>query len=195
MMNYVWAGMIAAAYLFACFNGNLESVTQSALDGAKSAVEMTLSLLGMMCLWTGLLEIAKRSGLTEKISKLLQAPVRFLFPQISRDREAIHAIVMNMTANFLGLSNAATPLGLQAMAELDRANGKRKRASDAMCMFVVLNTASINLIPTTLITLRSVAGSNDPFGIIVPVWVCSLISVSVGVAAVKIFSAKEGRKY
>lgn len=194
MMNYVWAGMILAAYLFALVNGNVETVTQGALDGAKSAVEMTLALLGMMCFWTGLLEIAKRSGMTEKLARLARPLMGFLFPQLKRDSAAVSAIVMNMTANFLGLSNAATPLGLKAMEELNRANGGRSRASDAMCMFVVINTASINLIPTTLITLRSAAGSSDPFGIIVPVWISSLLSVTVGVAAVKMFSKKDARR-
>lgn len=194
MMNYVWAGMILAAYLFALMNGNVEAVTQGALDGAKSAVEMTLALLGMMCFWTGLLEIAKRSGMTEKLARLARPLMSFLFPQLKRDGTAVSAIVMNMTANFLGLSNAATPLGLKAMEELNRANGGSSRASDAMCMFVVINTASINLIPTTLITLRSAAGSSDPFGIIVPVWISSLLSVAVGVAAVKMFSKKDARR-
>ena len=194
MMNYVWAGMIFAAYLFALVNGNVEAVTQGALDGAKSAVEMTLALLGMMCFWTGLLEIAKRSGMTEKLARLARPLMSFLFPQLKRDGAAVSTIVMNMTANFLGLSNAATPLGLKAMEELNRANGGSSRASDAMCMFVVINTASINLIPTTLITLRSAAGSSDPFGIIVPVWISSLLSVTVGVAAVKMFSKKDARR-
>lgn len=194
MMNYVWAGMILAAYLFAFVNGNVEAVTQGALDGAKSAVEMTLALLGMMCFWTGLLEIAKRSGMTEKLARLARPLMSFLFPQLKRDGVAVSAIVMNMTANFLGLSNAATPLGLKAMEELNLANGGSSRASDAMCMFVVINTASINLIPTTLITLRSAAGSSDPFGIIVPVWLSSLLSVTVGVAAVKMFSKKDARR-
>lgn len=194
MMNYVWAGMILAAYLFALMNGNVEAVTQGALDGAKSAVEMTLALLGMMCFWTGLLEIAKRSGMTEKLARLARPLMSFLFPQLKRDGTAVSTIVMNMTANFLGLSNAATPLGLKAMEELNRANGGSSRASDAMCMFVVINTASINLIPTTLITLRSAAGSSDPFGIIVPVWISSLLSVTVGVAAVKMFSKKDARR-
>lgn len=194
MMNYVWAGMILAAYLFALMNGNVEAVTQGALDGAKSAVEMTLALLGMMCFWTGLLEIAKRSGMTEKLARLARPLMSFLFPQLKRDGTAVSTIVMNMTANFLGLSNAATPLGLKAMEELNRANGGSSRASDAMCMFVVINTASINLIPTTLITLRSAAGSSDPFGIIVPVWISSLLSVAVGVATVKMFSKKDARR-
>lgn len=190
MMNYVWAGMIIVAYLFAVFGGNVEGVTQGALDGAKNAVDMVLELLGMMCFWTGLLEIAKRSGLTEKLARLARPLTRLLFPELRQDGAAVSAIVMNMIANFLGLSNAATPLGLKAMEELDRLNGGSSRASNAMCMFVVINTASINLIPTTLITLRSAAGSADPFGIIVPVWICSVVSVAVGVTAVKIFSRR-----
>lgn len=194
MMNYVWAGMIILAYLFAVFSGNVEGVTQGALDGAKNAVEMVLGLLGMMCFWTGLLEIAKRSGLTEKLARLARPLTRLLFPELRQDGTAVSAIVMNMIANFLGLSNAATPLGLKAMEELDRLNGGSSRASGAMCMFVVINTASINLIPTTLITLRSAAGSSDPFGIIVPVWICSVLSVAVGVTAVKIFSGRGARR-
>ncbi len=193
-MNYVWAGLIFAAYLFAAWNGNVEAVTQGALDGAKNAVEMVLALLGMMCFWTGLLEIAKRSGLTEKLAHLARPLTRLLFPKLRQDGAAVSAIVMNMIANFLGLSNAATPLGLKAMGELKRLEGETGRASDAMCMFVVINTASINLIPTTLITLRSAAGSADPFGILVPVWICSVLSVTVGVTAVKIFSRKDARR-
>ncbi len=192
MMNYIWAGMILLAYIFALFTGRIEAVTQGALDGAKNAVEMVLSLLGMMCFWTGLLEIAKRSGLTEKLSALLRPLTRILFPQLDRKSPALSAIVMNMIANILGLSNAATPLGLKAMTELDRLNGGSKTASDAMCMFVVINTASINLIPTTIITLRSAAGSADPFGIIVPVWICSILSITVGVLMVKLFQKGAG---
>ena len=134
------------------------------------------------------MEIAKRSGLTEKLAHLARPLTRLLFPKLRQDGAAVSAIVMNMIANFLGLSNAATPLGLKAMGELKRLEGETGRASDAMCMFVVINTASINLIPTTLITLRSAAGSADP------VWICSVLSVTVGVTAVKIFSRKDARR-
>ena len=193
MMNYVWAGMIVASYLFAFFTGNVEAVTEGAMDGAQRAVEMVFGLCGMMCLWTGLLEVAKRSGLTDVLAQLMRPLLSLLFPELKKEPEAKSAIVMNMTANFLGLSNAATPLGLAAMEELHRINGKSRRASDAMCMFVVINTASITLIPNTLLALRSAAGSADTFGILVPVWICSVASVIVGTTAVAVFSRKEAR--
>ncbi|MBR5156213.1 MAG: spore maturation protein A [Clostridia bacterium] len=194
MMNYVWAGMIILAYVFAVSGGRTEAVTQSALDGAKGAVDMVISLLGMMCFWTGLLEIAKRSGLTEKLAKLASPLMRILFPKLKKEKEAQSAIIMNMIANFLGLSNAATPLGIKAMEELDRINGKKQIASSEMCMFVVINTASITLMPTTLITLRSAAGSTEPFSVIVPVWICSVLSVTAGIVAAKLFDRREDER-
>ncbi len=194
MMNYVWAGMIILAYVFALVGGKTEAVTQSALDGAKGAVDMVLSLLGMMCFWTGLLEIAKRSGLTERLARIASPLMRMLFPKLKKEKEAQSAIIMNMIANFLGLSNAATPLGIKAMEELDRINRKNQIASSEMCMFVVINTASITLMPTTLIALRSAAGSTEPFSVIVPVWICSVLSVTAGVIAAKLFDRREAKK-
>lgn len=193
-MNYVWAGMIILAYVFAISGGKTDAVTQSALDGAKGAVDMVISLLGMMCFWTGLLEIAKRSGLTGKLARFASPLMRILFPKLKKEKEAQSAIIMNMIANFLGLSNAATPLGIKAMEELDRINGKKQLASSEMCMFVVINTASITLMPTTLITLRSAAGSTEPFAIIVPVWICSVFSVTAGVIAAKLFDRREAKR-
>lgn len=193
-MNYVWAGMIILAYVFAISGGKTDAVTQSALDGAKGAVDMVISLLGMMCFWTGLLEIAKRSGLTGKLVRFASPLMRILFPKLKKEKEAQSAIIMNMIANFLGLSNAATPLGIKAMEELDRINGKKQLASSEMCMFVVINTASITLMPTTLITLRSAAGSTEPFAIIVPVWICSVLSVTAGVIAAKLFDRREAKR-
>jgi len=190
MINYIWGGMILISFVFAFLSGNLESVNGALIEGAETAVDMSIGLLGMMCLWTGLLEIAKRAGITEKLAKLLSPVMRFLFPELKKDSPAVSAMLMNMVANFLGLSNAATPLGLKAMAELDKENKKRKRASNAMCLFVVINTASITLIPTTVIALRSSNGSNAPFEIILPVWICSVISVTVGVIVAKFFGKR-----
>ena len=194
MLNYVWSGMIVLAYVFAIAGGKTEAVTQSALDGAKGAVDMVISLLGMMCFWTGLLEIAKRSGLTEKLARIAEPLMRILFPKLKKEKEAQSAIIMNMIANFLGLSNAATPLGIKAMEELDRINGKKQLASAEMCMFVVINTASVTLMPATLITLRSASGSAQPFSVIVPVWICSVLSVTAGVIAAKFFDRREAKK-
>lgn len=193
MMGYIWGGMIIAAFIFGAVNGQLESVAQSALTGSENAVAMAFSLLGMMCFWSGLLEIAKRAGLTEKLAKLIRPLTKLLFPKLPANSPAISAMVMNMTANFLGLSNAATPLGLAAMAELDKINPNKDTASDEMCMFVVINTASISLIPTTVITLRAAAGSEDPFSILIPVWVCSVAAVTVGIIAAKLMARRHKR--
>lgn len=194
MINYIWVGMITLSFLFAVISGRLEAVNASLVTGAQSAVEMSIGLLGLMCFWTGLLEIAKKSGLTELLSKGLEPVMRKLFPELSKDSPAIGAMLMNMVANFLGLSNAATPLGLRAMEELDKENKHRKRASNAMCLFVVINTASITLIPTTVIALRASNGSKDPFSVIVPVWICSAISVVTGITVAKLFGKRGSRR-
>lgn len=187
MLNYIWAAMIVVAVITGLFTGKLDVVTQSGLDGAKNAVEMVIGLLGMMCLWTGLMNIAQKSGLIAKFSRLIRPLIRLLFPDLEPDGKAAGAIVSNMVANIFGLSNAATPLGLKAMDELDRLNGSNKTASDAMCMLVVINTASIQLVPSTVIAIRAAAHSTDPFGIIVPVWIASICAVAVGVMMVKLF--------
>lgn len=194
MMGYIWGGMIVTAFLFSFLTGDIEAVAQSALDGAKNAVDMSLGLLGMMCFWSGLLEIAKRSGLTEKLAICIRPITRLLFPKLKADSPAVTAMVMNMTANFLGLSNAATPLGLAAMAELDKINPEKGTASDEMCMFVVMNTASITLIPTTVITMRAATSSADPFSIIVPVWICSFSALTVGIIAAKLLAKGSRRR-
>lgn len=193
MMDYIWSGMILTAFLFGICTGRTEAVSEGLLTGAKTAVELSFSLLGMMCFWSGLLEIAKRSGLTEKIAAWIRPVTRFLFPRLPADSPAVSAMVMNITANILGLSNAATPLGLAAMEELDKLNPEKGRASDEMCMFVVINTASISLLPTTVIALRAAAGSSEPFSVLAPVWITSLCALIVGVLATKLLARKRRR--
>ncbi len=196
MMSYIWGFMIIAAFFFGVLGGRLDAVGQAALSGAENAVTLAFGLLGMMCFWSGLLEVAKRAGLTEKLSALLKPFMKLLFPRLSPDSPAVRAIVANITANFLGLSNAATPLGLAAMSELEKINPEKGVASDEMCMFVVINTASLTLIPTTVITLRQHADSVDPFGIVLPVWICSLSALIVGIIAAKLMASfrRKGRR-
>ena len=185
MMNYIWVLMILGSYLYSFFAGTTDAVTQSVFLGAEKATELVLSLVGMMCLWTGLLEVAEKAGITKKTEKLLSPVTKLLFPTIPDNSPAKSAIVMSMTANILGLSNAATPLGIVAMKHLNARNLTPHSATDEMCMFVVINTASITLIPSTLLTLRTAAGSLAPFEILVPVWICSFLSVSAGILAAK----------
>lgn len=170
------------------FNGRLEIVTNAAMDGASEAVTLSLSLLGMICLWTGIMKIAQDGGVVQIFARLLQPVTKLLFPRLPHESEAMDAIVMNMVANMFGMANAATPLGLKAMKELSRHN-KSGAASHDMCMFVVINTASLQLIPSTVIALRQ--GSENPFEIIVPVWIVSIITIIVGITAVKLFSLRE----
>ena len=190
MMNYIWVFMIVFSYIYSFFAGTTEAVTASVFSGASKATEMVISLLGMMCLWTGLLEVAEQAGITKKIERLLSPITKILFPSLPDGSEAKSAIVMSMTANVLGLSNAATPLGLAAMNKLNKQSLTPGIATDDMCMFVVINTASITLIPTTLLTLRTAADSAAPFEIMVPVWICSLLSVASGIIAAKIFARR-----
>ncbi len=190
MLNYVWGGMILVSLLVAIFTGNTETVTGGALDGAKAAVETCIGLLGSMCLWTGLAQIARDSGLVGIFAKLMQPVTKILFPKLKPDSPALRAIVLNMVANLLGMGNAATPLGISAMKELDKLNRHKASASDEMCMFVVINTASIQLIPSTVIALRQMYGSAAPSEIIVPVWICSIGAVLVGVISAKIFQKR-----
>lgn len=188
MLNYIWSGMMIIAIICSVFTGRVNEVSAAMIDGAANGVTLTISLMGIMCLWTGIMNIAQNTGVTGLVAKILNPLMKILFPKL-KDKRAKEAIVMNMTANMLGLSNAATPFGLKAMEELNRLCDGR-HATDEMCMFIVINTASIQLIPTTVIALRQSAGSVAPTDIILPVWLCSLCVVTVGVMAVKFFSAR-----
>lgn len=193
MLNYIWGGMILVSFIVSIFTGQIDETANAAMDGAGAAVETCIGLLGVMCLWTGIAKIAENSGLTKIFAKLLRPVTRIIFPKLKPGSAALDAIVMNMVANLLGMGNAATPLGIKAMKELDRENHHRSEASDEMCMFVVVNTASIQLIPATVIALRQASGSANPAEIVVPIWICSICAVTMGVTAAKILQ-KRSRK-
>lgn len=185
MLNYIWGGMILIAVAVGAVNGRTEAVTAAAMDGAGEAIQISIGLLGIMCFWTGLARIAENSGLNVVFAKILSPLTKILFPKLKKDSAAMKAIVMNMVANLLGMGNAATPLGLVAMKELARENKHSGRASNEMCMFVVVNTASIQLIPSTVIGIRQMFGSQNPSEIIAPVWLCSIFALCVGVMTAK----------
>ena len=184
-MAWIWAGMVAAAVLCGSWTGQEAAVAAAAVEGAQGAIELCISLAGMMCLWTGVMEIMRRSGLAEKLSRLLRPVLRRLYPEFARDREVMDTISANVSANLLGLGNAATPLGIQAARQMSRRTPGR--ASDALCMLVVCNTASIQLIPTTVATVRAAAGCAAPFDILPSVWLSSVSSLWAGIGAVKLF--------
>ena len=185
-MAWIWTGMVAVSILCGIATGQGELVAAAAVEGAQSAVELWVSIAGMLCLWTGVMEVMGRSGLAEKLSRLLRPVLRLLFPQVAQDRAILDSISANVSANLLGLGNAATPLGIEAVRRMERRSPGV--ASDAMCMLVVCNTASIQLIPTTVATVRAAAGGASPFDILPAVWLASALSVGVGVLACKIFA-------
>ena len=188
-VNYIWCAMIIISIIVSIFNGTVSETIDAAFEGAKSAVFTVLSFAGVMCFWTGIMKIAEKSGLSQKIEKLLRPIINFLFPN-SGD-EAKNYIAMNMSANLLGMGNAATPMGIKAMSCLDRENANPLYASDNMCMLVVLNTTSIQLIPTTIIALRVAASSVDPFSIILPIWISSLTAVLSAVSLAKLYFGRK----
>ena len=185
-MAWIWTGMVALSILCGLAGGRAEAVTAAALEGAQGAVELCISMAGMLCLWMGVMEIMRRSGLTEKLSRLLRPALRLLFPQEAGDRAVMDSISANISANLLGLGNAATPLGIEAVRRMGRKSPGT--ASDAMCMLVVCNTASIQLFPTTVAAVRAAAGSRAPFDILPAVWLASALSVAVGIAACKLLA-------
>lgn len=191
-MNYIWCGLIIISLITAAVNGNMEVTINAAFDGAKAAVDTILALAGVMCFWTGIMKIAEKSGLSDKIEKLLRPLITFLFPNSSN--EAKKYISMNMSANLLGMGNAATPMGIKAMQTLDKENPRPEYASDDMCMLVVLNTTSLQLIPTTIIALRTAANSANPFSVILPIWISSLTAVVAAVTVAKLWQRRRHRK-
>ena len=188
MLNYIWFGLLLIGFVVGILNGRTEEVTRAVMDSARGGVDLSIGLVGVMCLWTGLMAVAEKSGLVRLIAKAVRPIIGFLFPDVPKRHPAVGAIVMNLTANFLGLGNAATPLGLKAMDELQKLNSKKDTATTSMIMFLVMNTAAIQLVPATIIAVRSAAGSSNPAEIIAPIWIASICASIAGVASVKILT-------
>ncbi len=180
MMNYVWVIIIIFSFFCAIATGNMSSLSASVISGGTEAVTLVLKLSGIICFWNGLMAIAEKSGLTQIISNLLKPVMKLLFPKL-KDEKAKNAISMNLTANLLGLGNAATPLGLEAMKRLQESSLNKDTATDEMVRFVVLNSAALHLVPTTVALLRHEFGSQNPMEILLPSIVTSFLSVSVGI--------------
>lgn len=180
-MAWLWTGMVLISLIFGALTGNLSSLSAAALEGAQSAVELCFTMCGVMCLWTGVMELMDQCALTDKIAALFRPLLRRLLPQASRDSETLAAVSANLSADLLGLGNAATPLGIRAARRMSRGCGGV--ASDELCLLVVLNTASIQLLPTTLAGVRASLGAADPFDILPCVWLVSLLSVLAGLLA------------
>lgn len=185
MINWIFTGMIVLSVLFSLLNGRMEALSQSIITQTNKGIELVISLSGMLCLWSGLMRVADKAGLTQKISRFLNPITSKIFKGISSDSEAGKAISMNITANLLGLGNAATPFGIQAMKEMEKTNPNSKSAHNNMILFVVINTAAIQLIPTTTAMLRMSAGSQNPTEILPAVWISSICSLLGGILIAK----------
>lgn len=185
MLNIIWPAFIIIAFAYAIIMGNVEEVNKSIFDSAGSAVELSITFLGTMCLWNGIMKIVQETGLMKKLTTLLKPIMSFLFPELKKESPAKEKISMNIIANILGLGNAATPLGIKAMSELQKENMKKDTLSNSMVMFIVLNTASLQLIPTTVIAIRTSLGSENPSSIIVPVWIATMVAAITAVFVTK----------
>lgn len=184
-MNFIWLAMIFVSIIAGAFTGRLDEVTKAAFDMAGTSVTIAIGLIGVMTLWLGLMKIAADSGLIHLLALLMKPISRWLFPGIPDGHHAIGAILMNLSANWLGLSNAATPLGLKAMEELQKINAQKDTASDDMVMFLALNTASIMLVPATMLAVRISLGSQAPQDIIGPSFVASLVGTVFAVVVTR----------
>ncbi len=180
MMNYIWLILIVFSFFCAAASGNMSALSGAVISGGTEAVTLAIKLLGMICFWNGLMAIAEKSGLTKLLCRLLSPFLKILFPKL-RDETAKDAIAMNITANLLGLGNAATPFGLKAMERLNKSNPNPFEATDNMVRFVVINSAALHLVPTTVALLRQDYGSKTPMDILLPSLVTSVLALLTGI--------------
>ena len=185
MLNIIWLGLVIGSIVISLFNGTTSAVVLAVTDSAKSAVMIAIGLIGIMALWLGLMKIAEDSGLINFLSRLIAPLLRFLFPQVPKGHPALDAITLNISANFLGLANAATPFGLRAMKELETLNPHPGTATDAMCMFLAINTSSIQLIPASVIAILAAANDPSPTRIIIPTLLATCCAAFSAVMAAK----------
>lgn len=186
MMNIIWPAFIIISFVYALFTGRVNEINNGIFTSVSDAVQLSLTFLGTICLWNGVMEIVKRTTLMERLTRLLNPIVRMLFPELKYSEQAKSEISMNIIANILGLGNAATPLGLKAMHTMQKDNSKKDILSNSMMMFIVLNTASLQLIPTSVIAIRTSLNSINPTQIILPVWGATIVAAIVGIVATKI---------
>lgn len=191
MMNILWPALILLSIFYAFLSQNTSALSDAVFSSLQDAVTLTLKMLGMLCFWSGMMQLAETSGLTKIIARALSPILRLLFPELRKDKDAQSAISMNITANLLGIGNAATPLGIEAMKRLKKHAPASDTASNAMVLFVVLNTASIKLIPTTVAMLRYENGSNAPMEIMPVSLFVSAAACTVAILAAKLLERRK----
>ncbi|WP_083238869.1 nucleoside recognition domain-containing protein [Caloranaerobacter ferrireducens] len=190
MINYIWFFLIFIGIIVSIINGNIDSINAVVIEDTQEAVKFAISLTGIMAVWLGLMNIANKSGLINIFSKILKPITKLLFPELPQNHPAISAIIMNMVTNMFGAGNSATALGIKAMEEMNKLNVDKKKATNAMCMFLVINMSSIQLVPLTVLKIRADAGSLNPTEIIGTSLIATTISTLVGIISVKIFQLR-----
>lgn len=194
MINIIWLIMIGAGIILAIWQGRPEIITETSFQAARSAVKYAIELIGVMSFWLGLMRIAEEAGFVRSLAALLRPVLALVFPTVPPNHPAMGAIVMNLSANILGLGNAATPFGLKAMEELQRINPEKEKATTAMCTFLALNTACITLIPTMVISLRASAGSANPTEIVGTTFFATAIGMTLAILADRFCRRVYGRR-
>jgi len=186
MLNYIWPIFLIVSFLYGICFGNIAETNTAIFESTESAVNLCIKLMGTICLWNGIMKIATKTSIVFVLKKLFKPALKLLFPTISENDEVYTEISMNVVANVMGLGNAATPMGLKAMKSLQNKNYNKKLLSKEMAVFIVLNTASIQIIPTTVIAIRNSLGSSNPTAILFPVWIATICAAIAAVTAVKI---------
>lgn len=186
MINIIWFFLLIVGIIFGLITGNGEIISKAVISSTEASVKLIIGLIGMMSLWCGIMKIAQKSGMTDKIATVLKPILNLIFKDVSKNKNAMGSILLNLTSNMLGLSNAATPFGVKAMEELQKVNPNKDTATDDMALFLVLNAACIQLIPTSVISMRAACGSNNPGIIIVPAIITTGVAAIMGIIYCKI---------
>lgn len=190
MLNKIWPFFIIISFAFAIYSGNISNINSAIFTSAEQTVELCLTLLGTLCLWNGIMSIALKTSLIKKLTKFLKPLISFLFPDLKNDKKISEQVSMNIVANILGLGNASTPIGLKAISSMQEKNNDKTTLNNSMAMFILINTASLQIIPTTVIAIRSSLGSNNPSKIILAVLVATIAAFLTAITAGKILSKK-----
>lgn len=194
MLNILWPIFIIISFAYAIFSGNVDKLNESIFSSTSESVNLCISLLGTICLWNGIMQIANKTSIIDRLTNLLKPAMNFLFPELKHEKEIQKEISLNVIANILGLGNAATPLGLKAMKSMQKKNPKKDTLTNSMITFIVLNTASLQIIPTTVIAIRSSMNSKNPTSIVFPVWIATICAAIAGITATKLFIKLTERK-
>lgn len=190
MLNKIWPFFIIISFIYGIYSGNIFNINNAIFESTNQTVELCLTMFGTLCLWNGIMKIATETSLIEKLTKFLKPLINFIFPGIKNNKKISKEISMNMVANILGLGNASTPLGLKAMDSMQKENKDKTKLSDSMAMFILVNTASLQIIPTTVISIRSSLGSENPTKIIFAVWIATVTAFATAIIAGKFLIKK-----